>query len=63
MTDSLDAALARAKLPVTPEDHERLARTYPIVQSWQADVRIPVIRYTEPAIVFRAEPGDYSSLK
>jgi hypothetical protein len=51
--DSIDAALARAKLPVTPEEHERLQRNYPVVQSWSEQLRLPEARNAEPAVVFR----------
>jgi hypothetical protein len=51
--DSIDAALARAKLPVTSEEHERLQRNLPVIQSWCEQLRLPETRNAEPAVVFR----------
>jgi hypothetical protein len=53
--DSLDAALARARLPVTPEEHERLQRNFPVIQSWREQLRLLETRYAEPAVVFRPQ--------
>jgi hypothetical protein len=51
--DSIDAALARAELPVTPEERERLQRNFPVIQSWREQLRLPETRYAEPGVVFR----------
>jgi hypothetical protein len=50
----VDLALARAGLPVTPEERERLIRLYPQIQEWTSAVRLPETRYAEPALIYPA---------
>jgi hypothetical protein len=47
--------LARASLPLTPEEFERLQRHYPVIQQWLADLRFDDARYSEPAAIYH--PG------
>lgn len=51
---AVDAALARARLTVTPEEYEQILRNYPIVLSQLQALRIPDVRYGEPSIIFPA---------
>lgn len=52
--EAVDQVLARAGLPVTPEEYERLLRIYPILQGQLEELRLPEVRYGEPAVIFRA---------
>jgi aspartyl-tRNA(Asn)/glutamyl-tRNA(Gln) amidotransferase subunit A len=51
---ALDASLARAGLDVAGEDYERLLRAYPVIQDQLAQLRLPEVRYAEPAIIYPA---------
>jgi hypothetical protein len=51
---AVDAVLLRAGLKVIPEEYERLVRNYPIIQSQLAALRIPEVRYGEPAVIYSA---------
>jgi hypothetical protein len=55
MSDTLETLLARARLPLTPEEVERLQRNWPVIQSWLADIRLPEARYAEPAAIYPAK--------
>ena len=50
----VDLVLARAGLPVTPEERERLIRLYPMIAEWTSAVRLPETRYAEPALIYPA---------
>ena len=50
----VDAVLARAGLPVTPEERERLIRVYPLIAEWTSALRLPETRYAEPALIYPA---------
>ena len=50
----VDLVLARAGLPVTPEERERLIRLYPMIQEWTSALRLPETRYAEPALIYPA---------
>ena len=50
----VDLVLARAGLPVSPEERERLIRIYPLIQEWTSGVRLPETRYAEPALIYPA---------
>ena len=56
MTDEeeVDRILARAGLPVTEEERERLIRLYPMVSEWTSAVRLAETRYAEPALIYPA---------
>ena len=54
MSDKLDAILARANLPMTTEEVERLRRNWPLIESWLAELHIPEAQNAEPAMVFPA---------
>ena len=54
MNDDVQERLARAKLPATPEEVERLQRNYPVIENWLAQLRLEEVRYAEPAMVYRA---------
>jgi hypothetical protein len=51
---AFDAVLLRAGLKVIPEEYERLVRNYPLIQSQLAALRIPEVRYGEPALMYSA---------
>jgi hypothetical protein len=53
-TAQVDAALARAGLPVSARERERLIRIYPLLAEWTAEVRIAETRYAEPALIYPA---------
>jgi hypothetical protein len=36
------------------EEYERLVRTYPLIRAQVAELRIPEVRYGEPADIFAA---------
>ena len=55
MSDTLETLLACAKLPLTPEEVERLQRNWPVIESWLADIRFPEARYAEPAMIYPAQ--------
>jgi len=54
MSDKLDAILARANLPMTTEEVERLRRSWPVIESWLAELHLPEAQSAEPAMVFPA---------
>jgi len=54
MSDTLEAILARANLPMTPEEVERLRRNWPLIESWLAELHLPEAQSAEPAMVFPA---------
>jgi hypothetical protein len=49
---AVDAVLAKAHLPVTPEDYERLLDLYPTLQTQCAALRIAELRTLEPAVIY-----------
>jgi len=51
---AVDAILARAALPVTPEDYVRLLSLYPALQAQAAALRVPELRDLEPAVIYPA---------
>ena len=52
--EDVDAILARARVRIAdPEEYERLVRNYPLEQERLAQLRLPEVRYAEPAMVFR----------
>jgi hypothetical protein len=53
--EEVDAILARAGVRIDePEEYERFVRNYPFEQERLAQLRMPEVRYAEPAMVFRA---------
>jgi hypothetical protein len=52
--EALDTILGLARLPMIEEEYERLLRTYPLLRAQAAELRIPEVRYGEPAIVYPA---------
>jgi hypothetical protein len=50
----VDQVLARAGLPVTTEERERLIRVYPMIDEWTNGLRLPELRYAEPAVIYPA---------
>jgi hypothetical protein len=51
---AVDQMLGLAQLPITTDEYERLVRWYPFVQEQTAALRIPEVRYGEPADVYPA---------
>lgn len=51
---AVDAALAKAGLPVSPEDYERLLSLYPHLQAQCVALRLPELRDREPAVIYPA---------
>ena len=61
MTDSpndvrmaVDHVLTTKGLPVTDAERESLERAYPILQKMTAALRLPAVRYAEPALIYPA---------
>jgi hypothetical protein len=52
--ETFDALLARAQLPVSGEEYERLLRLAEIVDRHRAALRIPEARNLEPASIYPA---------
>jgi hypothetical protein len=52
--DAVDTLLGLAELPMIEEEYERLLRIYPLLQAQAAALRIPEVRYGEPAIIYPA---------
>ena len=51
---ALDAALLRAGLSVTAEEYERLVQSASATREQLAALRIPEVRYAEPAVIYPA---------
>ena len=51
---AVDAILARAGLPTTPQEYERLVTIYPAIEAQLAEMRLPEVRNREPAMVYSA---------
>jgi hypothetical protein len=51
---SVDFVLTRNRLPVTDKERERLIATYPAMLEMIAGLRIPEVRYGEPAMIYPA---------
>ena len=51
---AVDHILGLAGLAMNEEEYERVLRIYPIVREQAASLRIPEVRYGEPAIVYPA---------
>jgi len=52
----VDVALARAGLPVTPEEREHLVRIAPTIDGMMRRLRLPEARYAEPATIHPIYP-------
>ncbi|HVB96414.1 MAG TPA: hypothetical protein VNG11_01650 [Chloroflexota bacterium] len=50
----VDFVLRRTGLPLTPEEYERFVRLYPVLLSQMQQLRVPEIRYGEPALIYPA---------
>ena len=55
---AVDAVLARAALPVNPEDYARLLDLYPTLEAQRAALRIPELPALEPAVIYPARAAD-----
>jgi hypothetical protein len=51
---AVDFVLTSNRLPVTEEERERLIASYPAMQEMIASLRIPEVRYREPATIYPA---------
>ncbi len=51
---AVDTILGLAHLPVSEEEYERLLRWYPLLREQAAALRIPEVRYAEPALTYSA---------
>ena len=52
--DAVDMILGLAGLSVNDDEYERLLRIYPLLREQAAALRIPEVRYAEPAIIYAA---------
>ncbi len=53
-SETVGHVLKRAGLKVTPEDWARLVRLYPLIERMSQQLRLPEIRYAEPALIYGA---------
>jgi hypothetical protein len=51
---TVDFVLTSNNLPVTKEARERLIASYPLMREMAESLRIPDVRYGDPAIVYPA---------
>jgi hypothetical protein len=51
---AVDTILGLAHLPVIEDEYERLLRWYPFLREQAAALRIPEVRYGEPAMIYPA---------
>ena len=51
---AVDTILGLAQLPMIEDEYERLLRWYPLLREQAAALRIPEVRYGEPAIIYPA---------
>jgi hypothetical protein len=54
MKVAVDTILGLAQLPMEEEEYERLLRIYPLLREQVAALRIPEVRYGEPADIYPA---------
>lgn len=52
--EAVDFVLKLARLPVSEDERERLVATYPAMRAMADSLRIPEVRYGEPAIIYPA---------
>jgi hypothetical protein len=50
--EAVDTILGLARLSMNDEEYERLVRIYPLLREQAAALRIPEVRYGEPAIIY-----------
>jgi hypothetical protein len=50
--EAVDIILGLARLSMNEEEYERLVRTYPLLREQAAALRIPEVRYSEPAVIY-----------
>lgn len=51
---ALDMTLGLAQLPIEEEEYAQLLRMYPLLKEQAAALRIPEVRYGEPADIYPA---------
>lgn len=51
---AVDTILGLAQLPMIEDEYQRLLREYPLLRERAAALRIPEVRYGEPALTYRA---------
>ena len=54
---AVDAVLTDAKLPVSDEERARLESSYLVMKQMAASLRIPEVRYGDPALIYSATLG------
>ena len=54
---AVDALLSTSGLPVTEQERESLIANYPQIRALGDSLRIPEIRYAEPALIYGAADG------
>ena len=52
--EAVDTILGLAGLPMIEEEYERLLRWYPVLHAQATELRIPEVRYGEPALIYPA---------
>jgi hypothetical protein len=53
---AVDIILGLQKLPMTEEEYAALLALYPHLRERTAALRIPEVRYGEPALIYSASP-------
>ena len=61
VTAAIDTIVGLNRLPMTREEYESLLRIYPYLREQTAALRIPDVRYAEPAIIYPAAPAQGSA--
>ena len=51
-TEAVDTMLGVAGLSMSDDEYQRLLRIYPTLREQAASLRIPEVRYGEPAIIY-----------
>jgi hypothetical protein len=54
--EALDGLLARADLPIEPDEYDMLLRLYPMIRAETDALRIDEVRYADPADIYSAAP-------
>ena len=53
---AVDTILGRAQLPMTDQEYTALLAMYPFLRERTATLRMPEVRYGEPALIYSALP-------
>jgi hypothetical protein len=54
--EAFDTILSVARLPMNDAEYEQLLSWYPLIRQAMLSLRIPEVRYGEPAVIYPAQP-------